>query len=131
MRIGQRRQRGLMLAMVMMIMAMISGILLVVATCSVNSHRDRQGECVRRVKRALTSSAVVYARQHLGEWSVHPPNDPIVLDVSALVPERMKGSAQVSFETTEAGPVCCVTVRAERFGIATSARVDLAMQQEQ
>ena len=120
------RRPGVMLALVMMVMAMISYLLAVLATCSVGHHRERQLQRVRCAARSLTDSSLAYARSHLEAWQTAPPEQTINLDVTALLPERMKGSAQISFIAAGDSHVCHITVRVERFGLIAADQVDLA-----
>ena len=121
------RRPGVMLALVMMVMAMISGSLAVLATCSVGHHRERQLHRVQCAARSLTDSSLVYARSHLEAWKTDLPEQAISLDVAALLPARMKGSAQISFAAAGDSHVCRIAVRVERFGVVAADQVDLAV----
>ena len=119
------RRPGVMLALVMMVMAMISYLLAVLATCSVGHHRERQLQHVRCAARSLTDSSLAYARSHLQTWKTDPPEQAINLDVAALLPERMKGSAHISFLEAGDSHVCRIAVRVERFGVIAADQVEL------
>jgi len=122
-----RRRRGVTLALVVMVMAVVGGMLTLLATCAAQRYRDRQAERVRLVARALADSAAAYARTQLDTWSHTPPDEPVRLDVKALLPPEMTGSATVAVVTIDKRRLCRVSTRVSRGAYAATDEIHLDM----
>ncbi|MBN2447822.1 MAG: hypothetical protein JXO22_13910 [Phycisphaerae bacterium] len=117
---GRFRRRGVMLALVLMVMGLVGGLLVLLASANAHRYRHRQAERVRLVSRAVADSAADYARTQLATWSTNPPAEPIELDVAALLPRKMTGSATMTVLTSDGQTVCHIATRVTR-GICTIA----------
>ena len=121
------QRRGVTLALVLMVMTVVGGMLTLLATCAAQRYRDRQAERVRLVARALTDSAAAYARTQLDTWSHTPPDEPVQLDVKALLPPEMTGSATLAVVTIDNRRLCRVSTRVSRGVYAAADEIDLDM----
>ncbi|GMV97272.1 MAG: hypothetical protein HRF43_16585 [Phycisphaerae bacterium] len=106
-------RRGHLLVLVLVLVVMVGGLLTLLATCSTQMHRDRQADQTRLLARAMTASAAGYARAHLAEWAANPPDKPVELDVSGLLPPNVEGSAVIDFPIQDGRRFCRVTARTQ------------------
>ncbi len=125
--LANRRCRGLILVLVLGVIVLVGGALTVLATWAAEGYRTRQGDQARLAAHALTDSAVGYARGHLQEWSTHPREEPVNLDVSTLLPPNMTGSAVITFDTLGGRRICRITGAAQVGLSAATDEVGLNM----
>lgn len=106
-------RHGHLLVLVLVLVVMVGGLLTLLATYSMQMHRDRQADRTRLLARAMTASAAGYARAHLAEWTADPPDKPVELDVSGMLPPNVEGSAIIDFPTHDGRRLCRVTARTQ------------------
>src|SRR5690606_9438813 len=92
-------RRGMILILVLILIVIVGGTLALMTRWSAQGYQTHRADRARLVARAIGSSAAEYARAHLAEWSAHPPEEPVALDVRALLPPRADGSARIDFLT--------------------------------
>ncbi len=118
---------GFVLIVVVVLTALTAGLLAMLSLWASYRYREVQSERVRQVTRAVSNSAVAYARVHLSEWKSNPPAGSLVLDVSSLAPTGMSASASVAFVIEGNQRVCRIASRVERGTIASGDTVDLPL----
>jgi hypothetical protein len=100
-----------MLLLAVVMIALTTGLLSVLALNTTRMHRQRQADRVRAAVVAMSDSAAGYVRAK----PAHLPatTQPVELDVSELLPPQMTGSVMLTFPADSDSPVCRITARAE------------------
>lgn len=107
------RRRGIVLLLAVLLIAVVTGLLSVLALNTAALHRQRQADRVRAAVQSMTESARAYALMHQPADSASTTDaSPIDLDMSALLSAHMTGSAQLTFVTIEDRSICRITARA-------------------
>jgi type II secretory pathway pseudopilin PulG len=113
--------------MVLIVLVLAGGLLTLLATFASQGYRDRQADQARLAARAITASAAAYARGHAQEWSSRLPEKPIELDIAALLPPNMTGSAQIEFSSQEGRPECRITGRTELGPVGAASEISIPL----
>jgi len=109
MKASGHKQRGVILILVLMIITIVGGFLTFLAVNRSNYYRMRQAERVRIMTRQITDSAADYVRMHKQLWAENPPEKPLELDVSKLLPSNMTGSATIHCLKVDGRQICRVS----------------------
>jgi type II secretory pathway pseudopilin PulG len=121
-------RRGVMLVLVIVAIAMVAGLLSMIAASTAHRFRARRAEQIRLVARTIADSAAAYVDAHRAEWVSAPPPDTVELDVADLLPAKMTGWATLDFHILDGRTTCHVTAQAGQ-GIHTSTvQFDLAIE---
>ena len=120
-------RHGFMLIVVVVVMCLAAGVLAILTTWTMQRYREVQAERVRQVMRAVSDSAVAYARLHLGEWDRRLPAGTITLDVASLAPPGFSAAATVEIVSEGGRRLCRVASHVERGMLAGADMVDLPM----
>ncbi len=113
--------------MVVVVMALLGGLIALLAANLSQNFRQSRMDRVRLVCRAITESAAGYARAQASAWSSAPPRDAIELDVKQILPPRMNGTATLSFVSVNDRKICHVSASAESDAYATAQELDVPM----
>ncbi len=120
------QRRGVVLLLAVMLMAIMAGLLSVIALETARLHQQRQADRVRAAVSAVSDSAVAYARLNVNSAPASRPSEPVELDVTSLLPKPMAGSANLTFPNVD-GSVCRVTVRASLGGQSFERVTDVSL----
>ena len=101
---NRRRQRGMLFIVTVAVMALVAGLLTMMTAYSVRFYRQRQADRVRGVARSIADSAAAYVRAQ--DWAGPTSPEPVALDVQAIVPPPLKGSATLTFLTRDGRRLC-------------------------
>ena len=101
---NRRRQRGMLFILTLVVMTLVAGLLTLIAASSARFYRQRQADRVRGVARSIADSAAAYVRAQ--DWTGPPSPEPIALDMQAIVPPPLKGSATLTFLTRDGRRLC-------------------------
>ena len=121
------RRHGFVLVVVVMLAALTAGLLAVIGTWGAYRYRGLRAERVRQVTRAVSDSAVSYARVHLDEWKKSPPPTGIDLEVSSLAPAGMTASSSISFVVEDGRRLCRISSRVDRGSLAAADTADIPL----
>lgn len=124
---ARARRHGFVLILVIVVMVLTAGVLALTATWGAYRYRELQADRLRCAMRAVSDSAVAYARLHLPEWSVRPPADGIELDVGGLVSSGMSARAAITIETDGDRRFCRVSSRVERGVLVATDEIELPL----
>jgi Tfp pilus assembly protein PilX len=115
------QRRGIVLIIVVIFMIIVGGLLTVLAMRAAQWHRQREYDRTQVLAGTLARSGIAWAQARLGS-SASRPAEPVVIDVSALVPPGMSGSAVATFPQAGGRTVCRVTAEASTASGAYAAR---------
>lgn len=120
-------RRGFTLILVLTIIVLVAGMLSVLAAGAAGLYRDRQGQLVEQVSRAVADSAAAYARRHIPAWAENPPERDIQLDIEPLLPEGMTGTCVLSFPTVDEQRLCRITAHVVQHAYGALETLDLSL----
>jgi FlaG/FlaF family flagellin (archaellin) len=121
------QRRGVVLVLAVLLMGIVAGLLSVLAVHATRIHQQRQADRVRATVRAMSDSAVAYARLHVVSNPGNLPGEPVALDVTALLSPEMTGSAVLTFHTDEGRGLCRITAQAALGGRHFQSTTDLQL----
>ena len=105
------QRRGVMLTISVITMALVAGLIALLAVNAGQIYRQRRAEQLRLLAQEAIDSAVAYADQHRAEWARSTPDKPIELDMRAALPANISGTATLGFETAGGSRVCRITAQ--------------------
>lgn len=94
-------RRGMTLALVVMVMALVGGLISLLAWNSAHFHQQRQVEQARLICAQIARSAASYVQIHARELAVRSATEPVELNVTDMVPFPLAGKA--SLQVTASG----------------------------
>lgn len=121
------KRRGVFLVIVVIAIALMGGLLTLLARNATRAYQDHQQTRIHCVSRAVTDSAVAYARAHRGEWATTQPAEAVTLDVQELLPLKYTAAVSLEFLHRDDRPMCRVTTRVERLGVGISDEVEIEL----
>lgn len=107
------RRRGVILAGVVLLMAIVLGLLSVLMLASGQISRQRKTDQLRALARALVDSGAGYARARFNPTPATLPAEAVNLEVAPLLPNNVRGSLTLSFSSGVGNPTCRVEARTE------------------
>jgi hypothetical protein len=123
------QRRGVMLTLVIIVMGIVGGLLSILMMNTVALNRDRQINRIRAAADAIADSGAAYARAHAVEWATSRPAEAIELDVAALLPAHISGTARLDFPA-EQPKGCRLRVAVQNTGHHAERELDIALQPE-
>lgn len=127
MMVRRERRRGFLLVLVMAIMLFLVGVFAMLTHITIAYHQDHRLDRVHRTARLVAESAVAYVQAKAPEWRTAPPADAVDLDVTGLLSPNMTGSAALTFESADGGPVCHVRAHVEHHRFAVTERREVVL----
>lgn len=123
------QRRGVFLVIVVITVALMGALITLLTRNATRAYQDHQETRVRCALKAVTDSAVAYARAHRGQWATTPPVDAITLDVGELLPPKYAATVMLTFAHQDHRPTCLVTTRVERLGVGISDEVEIELKE--
>jgi hypothetical protein len=127
MTVHSAHRRGVIMIVVVLVMAVVGGMTAVLAACGSQRYQDRQIARLRMVARSITDSGAAYARAHRDTWAGEPPANPILLDVTGLLPPQMDGTATLEVVTVGGRRVCRITSHVELVRFTATNELELPL----
>lgn len=122
-----RERRAVVLVGVLAVMALLVGVMAVLARSTIDLHEFRRSAALERTARLLAESGVAYALAHEEQWRAATPATVVRPDVGAIVPPRIAGKLEITVSRTDAGLTCQVMARVERKGAVITERRSVAL----
>jgi hypothetical protein len=129
MRCQPTRQRGFVMAMVIVTLAVVVGTLSLLAVFAAARYREVRVERIRQAGHAALDSAARLASSRLDKWAADPPSQPVDLDIAALLPPGMTGSATVTAVSDQDRVKFQLAVRVDDGSYEVGDQIELATRQ--
>lgn len=120
-------RRGVTLALVVIMVALVGGLISLLAWHSGHLHQARQRERVRLVADQVARSAASYAQIHARELAASTSTQPVELNVSDLVPAPLGGKATIEVRSTGQSKVAHVVATVENSIYNTEQAIDVPL----
>ncbi len=99
----RRRERGFMLILVVTTMALVGGVLTVLADFAASQHKAHKVCLLDNAADSIASSVSSMIRANARVWQEDPPPQATEIDISQLLPSRTTGSATITWRKSESG----------------------------
>jgi len=120
-------RRGVTLALVVMMVALVGGLISLLAWHSGHLHQARQRERARLVADQVARSTASYAQIHARELAASPSTQPVELNASDLVPAPFWGKASIEVRSSGESKVAHVVARVENSIYSAEQEIDVPL----
>jgi type II secretory pathway pseudopilin PulG len=109
-----RRRRGVILAALMMVLALLAAIFAVLSTVLVSVHDARRLEQLQRAARNAADSAAALVQRDPESWNARLADGPVEIDIDAMLPAQAEGTATLQWVEGVEHPSASIHVQVAR-----------------
>ncbi len=121
------RRKGIILVGVVFLMAIVMGLLSLLALSGGRLYRDQKADYLRSMARAMVDSGAAYVRTHHQQFATSRPAASLELDATQLLPTTVTGSLTISFPPADGHPACRVTAHVASASCQATDSLDISL----